>query len=82
MLVDPGDDAALVAGMLDLSRPERARALGEAAAAHAQNFTWTRVVQRLVRALDPALADALSYAPFLTPEGARPAVSAGSTRGS
>lgn len=82
VLVDAGDEPGLVAAMLDLVRPERARALGAAAAAHAQNFTWTHVVQRLVRALDPGLADSLSYASFLDADDARPAVSAGSTRGS
>jgi glycosyltransferase involved in cell wall biosynthesis len=51
VLVDPADEAALRDAMLDLARPERARALGAAALEHSAWFTWPQVARRVLDAL-------------------------------
>ena len=65
LLVAPGDDAALLDALRRISRPEHAAALGARARANAQQFTWRKVTERLVRAVDPALADERGYAGFV-----------------
>ena len=69
VLVKPGDEAQLLQALERLAEPEQAAALGARAAAHAQQLTWRKVTERLVRALDPALADERGYAGFLAGAG-------------
>jgi glycosyltransferase involved in cell wall biosynthesis len=47
--VDPGNEAALLAAMRELSNGEHARRLGEAARRQAQLFTWPLVAGRMLR---------------------------------
>ncbi|HYF26113.1 MAG TPA: glycosyltransferase family 4 protein [Baekduia sp.] len=56
VLVDPGDEEQLVAAMLRLADPATAQELGRRARAHAARFTWTRVAERVLAALEPAPA--------------------------
>lgn len=49
--VAPGDPDALSTAMLELCDPELARTLGTAAKRRAPEFTWERVVQRMLVAL-------------------------------
>jgi glycosyltransferase involved in cell wall biosynthesis len=65
VVVDPHDRAALTAAMLHLCDPPTAQRLGERAIVQAQRFTWRKVAERLVRALDPAAADRRGLAGFL-----------------
>jgi hypothetical protein len=51
VLVDPEDREALLAAMLDLADPERARSLGQLALVHSRGFTWPRVTERILGAL-------------------------------
>lgn len=54
LVVDPGDDEALLGAMLELAVPQTAQRLGELAYDHSNLFTWQAVGERLVRALRPA----------------------------
>jgi glycosyltransferase involved in cell wall biosynthesis len=65
LLVDPGDQAALVTAMLELADPETARQLGALAASHSALFTWRAVAERVLRVLRPAGLDADSLSPAL-----------------
>lgn len=65
VLVSPDDDAGLLEAMRELSDPARARALGEVAYAHSRLLTWRKSAERVVRAVDPALADREGLAEFL-----------------
>jgi glycosyltransferase involved in cell wall biosynthesis len=51
VLVPPGDEDALLDAMRRLADPETARAMGAAARARAERFTWPAVAERLLRAL-------------------------------
>lgn len=51
VVVDPGDEAALFEAMHRLSDPAAARRMGDAARERARLYTWTRVAERLLRAL-------------------------------
>lgn len=51
VLVDPSDQAALAAAMTALSEPQTAQRLGERAFAHAAEFTWRRVAERVLTAV-------------------------------
>lgn len=69
-IVDPTDDDALTAAMLELADPETARRLGERAYRHAGPFTWQAVGERLLRALRPPGLDLAGLPEFLPgPEG-------------
>lgn len=69
-VVDPTDDEALTAAMLDLADPDTARELGESAYRHAAPYTWRAVGERLLRALRPPGLDLAGLAEFLPgPEG-------------
>jgi glycosyltransferase involved in cell wall biosynthesis len=46
-LVDPGDHDGLVAAMLELSDPETAERLGDAARERGEWFTWPKIAQRI-----------------------------------
>jgi glycosyltransferase involved in cell wall biosynthesis len=50
-VVDPSDEDALLAAMLDLADPGRASAAGAAARLRSERFTWPLVAARLVHAL-------------------------------
>ena len=50
-VVDPDDEAGLVAAMLELADPATAERLGAAALARAPLFTWTAVARRVLAAL-------------------------------
>lgn len=70
LLVDPTDDDALTAAMLELADPETARRLGERAHRHAAPYTWRGVGERLLRVLRPPGLDLASLPEFLPgPEG-------------
>lgn len=53
-VVDPSDEDALLAAMLELADPLRASLAGAAARRRSGLFTWPLVAGRLLRALDPA----------------------------
>jgi hypothetical protein len=65
LVVDPGDDDALLDAMRALAEPVEAQRRGALARRHAENFTWSAVGERLLRALAPADVDLDSLAPFL-----------------
>ena len=52
VLVSPDDESELVEAMLRLADPHTARRTGAAAAEHASEFTWKRVAERLIGALE------------------------------
>ena len=66
LLVEPTDDDAIFAAMRRLCEPSLARTLGSRAQARAGEFTWRKVAERVVRAFEPAIADARGYAAFLS----------------
>lgn len=70
-VVDPFDQEALVAAMLELSDPATAQALGDRARAHSDLYTWRAVAERIVRALAPEGVDLDGLAPFV-PRSAPP----------
>jgi len=53
IVVDPRDDDAIAAAMLELAEPATAARLGALALARAPRFTWKAVAERLLRALAP-----------------------------
>lgn len=65
LLVDPGDDDALLAAMRRMCDPRTAREMGAAARRHSAGFTWTLVAQRVLRALEPPGVDLTTLAPFV-----------------
>jgi glycosyltransferase involved in cell wall biosynthesis len=52
MAVDPLDTEQIYEAMLRLADPETARRLGALARRHSEMFTWRKVAERLIRALD------------------------------
>lgn len=69
LIVDPGDDDALTAAMLELADPDTARRLGERAHSHAAPYTWQAVGERLLRALRPPGLDPTALPEFLPGPG-------------
>lgn len=65
VLVDPGDDGALLAAMLELAVPETASELGQLASRHSALYTWHAVGERVLRALRPPQFDVQGLANFL-----------------
>lgn len=65
LLVDPSDPRAFTEAMLHLCDPGEARRLGALASAHAQELTWPKVAERLVRALALPGSDLDGLARFL-----------------
>lgn len=57
VVVDPRDEAALLAAMLRLADPETARRMGRAAHERSELYTWRKVAERLLRALGMELPD-------------------------
>jgi hypothetical protein len=68
LLVDPADEGALGAAMLELCEPETAKRLGERAYERSKLLTWQAVAERLLRALQPAGVDLDRLVPFLDPQ--------------
>ncbi len=71
-VVDPADEDALPAAMLELAAPETARRLGQLAYEHASPLTWQAVGERLLRALRPDGVDLDPLADFLEPQPGGP----------
>jgi glycosyltransferase involved in cell wall biosynthesis len=63
--VDPASYEDLVAAMMRLSDGDQARELGAKALAHSELFTWEKVAERLIRALDLPGVDSSGLADFL-----------------
>jgi glycosyltransferase involved in cell wall biosynthesis len=65
LVVAPGDEDGLLAAMLRLADPETARRMGAAARERSELYTWTKVAERLLRALGLEAPDGRSLAAFL-----------------
>lgn len=65
VLVDPGDEGALLEAMLELAAPETAHYLGRLASRHSALYTWRAVGERVLRALRPPQVDVQNLASFL-----------------
>ncbi len=65
MVVDPGDEDALIAAMLELCDPVRAMQMGSAARERSDLYTWPKVAERLLRALGLPAPDGQRLADFL-----------------
>jgi glycosyltransferase involved in cell wall biosynthesis len=65
VLVDPGDESALLEAMREMAQPERAERAGALALERSPLFTWRMVAERIVRALGLAGVDSDSLARFL-----------------
>lgn len=65
LIVDPGDEDALVAAMLRLADPQTAQRMGVAAQARAAAYTWPKVAERLLRALGLSAPDGHALAESL-----------------
>jgi glycosyltransferase involved in cell wall biosynthesis len=65
VLIEPGDDPALLGTMRRLSDPLTAREMGARARSRAASFTWRACAERVVRAFRPLAADRLGLADFL-----------------
>ena len=65
LVVAPGDEDALLTAMRQLSEPQTARSMGVAARARALEYTWSKVSQRLLRALGVPVPDRRALAGFL-----------------
>jgi glycosyltransferase involved in cell wall biosynthesis len=68
-VVDPSSQEELFEAMLALCDPATAARLGALGREHAQQFTWRKVAERLVRALEPPGVDLDGMAPFIQPGG-------------
>jgi glycosyltransferase involved in cell wall biosynthesis len=64
-LVDPTSDEQIFAAMLELSDPQVAERLGALALERSRLFTWRKVAERLLRALDLPAVNHGSLADFL-----------------
>jgi glycosyltransferase involved in cell wall biosynthesis len=64
-LVAPGDEQGLVEAMLRLAEPENARRAGAAARERSLLYTWTKVAERLLRALGLQAPDGRTLAEYL-----------------
>jgi glycosyltransferase involved in cell wall biosynthesis len=64
-VVDPRDDDAILTAMLELADPELARSLGALALERSRLFTWEKVAERLLRALELPGPDGRPLAAFL-----------------
>lgn len=51
-VIVPDDHAALLGAMMELSDPQVARRLGQLAEQRSELFTWRRVAERMLRALN------------------------------
>jgi hypothetical protein len=65
VVVEPGDEDALLDAMRRLSDPASARRMGEAARERARLYTWPRVAERLLRTLGLQAPDGRELAQLL-----------------
>lgn len=65
MLVDPADDAAIFSAMLRLADPACTTELGARAGRRAEQFTWRKVAERLLRATGLPAPDGRELARFI-----------------
>jgi glycosyltransferase involved in cell wall biosynthesis len=65
MAVDPLEPEQIYAAMLRLADPQTAQRLGALAREHSQLFTWRKVAERLIRALDLPGVQTNALAEFL-----------------
>lgn len=65
MVVAPDDEDALLAAMLRMADPQTARRMGDAARERSALYTWSKVAERLLRALGLGAPDGRSLAEFL-----------------
>jgi glycosyltransferase involved in cell wall biosynthesis len=64
-VVQPGDEDRLLEAMLRLADPMTAREMGEAARERSRLYTWSKVAERLLRALGLRAPDGRPLAEFL-----------------
>ena len=65
LVVDPHDEEELYRAILRMSDPETAHKMGQVALQRAQLYTWERVTERLLRALELDVPDGRELAPYL-----------------
>ena len=65
IVVAPDDEAGLVDAMRRLADPDTARRMGQAARERSKIYTWAKVAERLLRALDLQAPDGRTLAEFL-----------------
>jgi glycosyltransferase involved in cell wall biosynthesis len=65
VVVEPGDEDALLEAMRRLSDPQTARRMGQAASERARLFTWPQVAERLLRTLGLQAPDGRPLAELL-----------------
>jgi glycosyltransferase involved in cell wall biosynthesis len=65
LIVDPRSREQILAAMLELAEPRRARELGALAQAHSQLLSWRKVAERVVRATALPGLDTSGLAEFL-----------------
>lgn len=65
LVVAPDDEDALLDAMRGLADPDTARRMGEAARARSALYTWPKVAERMLRALDLPAPDRRDLAEFL-----------------
>jgi len=65
VVVEPHDEQALFEAMLRLADPDTARRMGAAARERSALYTWPKVAERLLRALELRAPDGRELAPFL-----------------
>lgn len=70
VVLDPDDEQALAAAMLELADPGTARRLGERARERSEMFSWRQVGERMLRALRPGGVDVDRLAGFVEPANA------------
>jgi hypothetical protein len=65
ILVEPADEQGLFEAMLRLADPDTARCMGAAAHARSALYTWSKVAERLLRALGLPAPDGRNLAQYL-----------------
>ncbi|MCW3068930.1 MAG: glycosyl transferase group 1 [Solirubrobacterales bacterium] len=65
IVVEPHDEQGLFEAMLRLADPDTARRMGSAAHERSALYTWPKVAERLLRALELQAPDGRELAPFL-----------------
>lgn len=65
ILVEPSDEQGLFEAMLRLADPDTAQRMGLAAYARSTLYTWSKVAERLLRALGLRAPDGRDLAPYL-----------------
>ncbi len=65
IIVEPADEDGLVGAMLRLAEPNTARSMGGSARVRSELYTWRKVAERLLRALELPALEGASLAEFL-----------------